>query len=152
MRKIIIASAAVIGFAAVPAMAQGTTGTTGTMTGGATASTPNGSVGGGAAAGTTTHDKQHKHRSTRDGRGSAAGSASTSGSGTIYTDRNRTTGGVQAGGSTTGTTTGTAGRSTSSAVDAYGSADRNGSTGDVFGSAIDNSTSPTAPTGTTTPN
>ena len=56
-------------------------------------------------------------------------SASTYGAGSVYTDRYRATGAVAAGGRASGTGY----QASSSSVDAYGSTDRNGSTGEVYG-------------------
>jgi hypothetical protein len=101
---------------------------------------PEGSVAGGATAGRASNpDKAHKRhremrrdqrRSQRD-RQTPSNSASTYGSGTIYTDRNRATGGVTAGGSASGTGS----QSSSTAIDAYGSTTRNGSEAEIYGDA-----------------
>jgi hypothetical protein len=134
--RLIIASLAAAGLLGTSAYAQTTAG------GGVSASTPDGSIAGGATAGTNDkgarkHDgKRHKRD---DRRGSAtSNSASTYGSGTIYTDKNRATGGVSAGGSASGTGS----QSTSTSIDAYGSTDRNGSTGEVYGDSTADSTNP----------
>lgn len=132
---VIMASLAAAGLLGTSALAQTTAG------GGVTASTPDGSVAGGATAGTNDRerDKQDRKRHGREDRRSpTANSASTYGSGTIYTDRNRATGGVSAGGSASGTGS----QSTSTSIDAYGSTDRNGSTGEVYGDSTADSTNP----------
>lgn len=143
MQKLLFGSIAALGLIAAPALAQNTTGTT---AGGATASSPSGSTADGATAGAQTrdHDRDHDRKKDRAKRGAdrntgAANSASTHGSGTIYTDRNRATGGVSAG----GTATGTGDQSTSTTIDAYGATDSMGSTGEVYGDATANSTTPT---------
>ncbi|MEW9856717.1 hypothetical protein [Novosphingobium sp. M1R2S20] len=142
MRKLLFGSIAALGLVAAPAIAQDATGTVG---GGAAASTPGGSVAGGATAGAQMRDQDRKDRGKRDRRmdrtdrrADTTNSASTHGSGTIYTDRNRATGGVTAGGSATGT----GDQSTSTTIDAYGATDSMGSTGEVYGDATANSTTP----------
>jgi len=132
----IIASLAAFGLMGTSALAQTTVG------GGVSASTPDGSVAGGLTGATSDRDRD-KHDGKRhkrdDRRGSAtSNSASTYGSGTIYTDRNKATGGVTAGGSASGTGS----QSTSTSIDAYGSTDRNGSTGEVYGDSTASSTNP----------
>lgn len=128
----IIASIAAFGLMGTSAIAQTTAG------GGLSASTPQGSVAGGVTAGTA--DKRANRDMKRQERRGAptANSASTYGSGTIYTDRQRATGGVTAGGSASGTGS----QSTSTSIDAYGSTDRNGSTGEVYGDATADSVNP----------
>lgn len=133
---IIIASLAAAGLIGTSAFAQTAVG------GGVTASTPAGSIAGGASAGSNDlarnkqDRKRHKHE---DRRGSAtSNSAATYGSGTIYTDRDKATGGVTAGGSASGTGS----QSTSTSIDAYGSTDRNGSTGEVYGDSTADSVNP----------
>ncbi|KXU32294.1 hypothetical protein A0J57_11000 [Sphingobium sp. 22B] len=134
--RLIIASLAAAGLLGTSAYAQTTAG------GGVSASTPDGSIAGGATAGTNDkaarkHDgKRHKREDRRDS--ATSNSASTYGSGTIYTDKNRATGGVTAGGSASGTGS----QSTSTSIDAYGSTDRNGSTGEVYGDSTADSTNP----------
>ncbi|HKT76650.1 MAG TPA: hypothetical protein VJQ78_07940 [Sphingobium sp.] len=129
-----IASLAAAGLLATTAYAQTSVG------GGLTASTPAGSIAGGATAGTAdqARGKQaHRRHGGADRRSpTTANSASTYGSGTIYTDRHRATGGVTAGGSASGTGS----QSTSTSIDAYGSTDRNGSTGEVYGDSTADST------------
>jgi hypothetical protein len=130
----IFASLAIAGLMGTGAIAQTSVG------GGVTASTPAGSVAGGLSGATNDrirgkHDGKRHQREDR--RGSAtSNSASTYGSGTIYTDRNKATGGVTAGGSASGTGS----QSTSTSIDAYGSTDRNGSTGEVYGDSTADST------------
>jgi hypothetical protein len=130
MSKIILASIAALGLAASPAFAQSTVG------GGASASGPQGSVAGGATAGSAAKPNKPQQRQgmNREERQEArqeqrSNSASTYGSGTVYTDRNRATGGVTAG----GTATGTDRQSTSTSINAYGSTTRDGSDAEVYG-------------------
>lgn len=140
MRKFIIMSIAALGMASTGAIAQTTAG------GGASASGPNGSVAGGATAGSAKkadrqRDRQQSRQDRRERRDDApatANSASTYGSGTIYTDRNRASGGVTAGGSASGTGS----QSTGTTVDAYGQTTRDGSTAEVFGDSTAESTNP----------
>ncbi|PAX06839.1 hypothetical protein CKY28_12210 [Sphingomonas lenta] len=125
-----IATIAAAGLLGTSAMAQTTAG------GGASASSPHGSVAGGATAGTndqgmSQREQRRQQRMQRRG----GNSSSTYGSGTIYTDRNRATGGVTAG----GTATGSGRQSSSTAVDAYGQATRQGSTAEVYGDSTANS-------------
>jgi hypothetical protein len=126
----IITSVAAAGLLGTAAMAQTTAG------GGVAASTPRGSVAGGATAGTMSPGQQ-KHMQHRDGRAQGS-SSSTYGSGTIYTDRTRATGAVTAG----GTATGSGATASGTSVDAYGATDRRGSTGEVFGDSTANAASP----------
>ena len=129
MRKLGIISILAIGMASTSAMAQSS------ETRGAAASNRHGSV----AVGTTaqTQDRAHqRHRNNGQGGGQAErdtrapdNSASTYGAGSVYTDRYRATGAVAAGGRASGTGY----QASSSSVDAYGSTDRNGSTGEVYG-------------------
>jgi hypothetical protein len=130
MRTLMMATIAAAGLLGTSAIAQTTAG------GGVSASTPQGSVAGGATAGTTDQamsqrDQRRQQRMQRR----QGNSSSTYGSGTIYTDRNRATGGVTAG----GTATGTGRQSSSTAVDAYGSTTRDGSTAEVHGDSTANS-------------
>ena len=140
MRKLLITSVAALGMAAVPAMAQDTTGT---AAGGASVSTPEGSATEGGTVGAQMREK-HAKRSMRDHHSDSAQPAATSnststyGSGTVYTDRDRATGGVNAGASATGT----GDQSASTTVDAYGSTDSSGSTGEVYGDTSATSTNP----------
>lgn len=129
----LLASIAAVGLFSTGALAQSTVG------GGASVSTPQGSVAGGASAGTMNKEQKRQERK-RDRREPAAqgSSSSTHGSGSIYTDRNRATGGVTAG----GTATGSGATSSSTAVDAYGSTDRNGSTGEVYGDSAADAAAP----------
>jgi hypothetical protein len=129
------ATVAAAGLLSATAGAQTTAG------GGVSASTPQGSVAGGATGGTMSQGKQKRQdrMSKRDQRQSGS-SSSTYGAGSIYTDRTKATGGVAAG----GTATGSGATSSGTSVDAYGSTDRNGSTGEVFGDSSANST-PTPP-------
>ena len=126
----IMAAIAAAGLLGTSAIAQTTAG------GGVSASGPQGSVAGGASAGT--NDPQmngrDKRRQTRAER-RAGNSSSTYGAGSTYTDRNRATGAVAAG----GTATGTGRQSSSTAVDAYGSTTRDGSTAEVYGDSTANS-------------
>ena len=129
MRKIVIVSILAIGMASTSAIAQST------ESRGAAASNRHGSV----AVGTTaqTQDRMHRqHRYNGRAEGQAEpetrapdNSASTYGAGSVYTDRYRATGAVAAGGRASGTGY----QASSSSVDAYGSTDRNGSTGEVYG-------------------
>ena len=120
-----IASFAAAGLLGTTAMAQTTAG------GGVSASTPQGSVAGGATAGTMSEQQKQKRQGRQQQRQQRAEgtSSSTYGAGTIYTDRTRATGGVTAG----GTATGSGATASSTAVDAYGSTTRDGSTGEVYG-------------------
>ena len=139
MRMYLIGTVAALGLATTTAMAQSTVG------GGAAASGPDGSVAGGASAGTARADqgttnkreKRGRHEQRRD-RDATANSSTTYGAGSVYTDRNRATGGVTAG----GTASGTGSQSSSTSVDAYGATDRNGSTGEVYGDSSATSTNP----------
>jgi hypothetical protein len=137
MRKFLIGSIAVLGLTAVPAMAQDATGT---ASGGASVSTPSGSAAGGATGGA--HVRGRHHGRAGDTSADAANSSSTYGSGSVYTDRNRATGGVAAG----GTATGSGDQSSSTSVDAYGATDKSGSTGEVYGDSSATSTNPTSTT------
>jgi len=134
---IIIASAAAAGLLGTGAMAQTTAG------GGQTSATADGAA---AEGGTMGRAQQHRHQQkmrdhrrdrSDDGTG-AANSASTYGSGSIYTDRRHATGSVAAGGSASGT----GDQATSSSVDAYGSVTRQGSDGEVYGDSTATSTTP----------
>ena len=129
MRKILVGSILAIGMVSTSAIAQSTDSR------GAAASNRHGSV----AVGTTAETQDRMHRRHRDNRQDGArteqeprepvNSASTYGAGSVYTDRYRATGAVAAGGRASGTGY----QASSSAVDAYGSTDRNGSTGEVYG-------------------
>ena len=146
MRKLLVTSLTALGMIAVPAMAQDATGT---AAGGASVSTPSGSAAQGATVGAQTRDKKHGKRSMHGRHGdsqptSPSNSASTHGTGTVYTDRERATGGVDAGASATGT----GDQSASTTIDAYGATDRNGSTGEVYG---ENTATSTTPDGGQTP-
>ncbi|MXP41502.1 hypothetical protein GRI75_07575 [Altererythrobacter soli] len=130
MRTLIFASIGALSLIATPAIAQTTVG------GGISASTPHGSVAGGASAGTA--DKQdgkrnraerRRDRDHRDHDQQRANSATTYGSGTVYTDRRTATGGVTAGASASGTST----QSASTAIDAYGRTTREGGEAEVYG-------------------
>lgn len=144
MKKLILGSVIALGLASTSAMAQSTVG------GGAAASGPEGSVAGGATAGTAgkaekqDRAKHRRHGADRQDRGqqpdrtAAANSASTYGSGSVYTDRQHATGAVTAGGSAAGTGSQASGTS----IDAYGSTDRNGSSGEVYGDSSATSTNP----------
>lgn len=142
MRKFIIGSIAALGLASTGAIAQTTVG------GGASASNRDGSVAGGVTAGKAHKAMKHRDRmrderrdDRRDRRSDApstANSASTYGSGTVYTDRNRATGGVTAGGSASGTGS----QRTGTTIDAYGQTTREGSTAEVFGDATAESSNP----------
>ena len=125
-----VAAIAAAGLLGTSAMAQTTAG------GGVSASGPQGSVAGGASAGTndqgmSQRDKRRQGRAERR----AGNSSSTYGAGSTYTDRNRATGAVAAG----GTATGTGRQSSSTTVDAYGSTTRDGSTAEVYGDSTANS-------------
>jgi hypothetical protein len=143
VRKILITSMTAIGLSAFPAMAQDVTGTIGA---GTSASTPDGSVASGVSAGARIEDddrdgrKEDRRRGRRSDREQPAdevNSATTHGAGTVYTDRDRATGGVTAG----GTATGTGDQNASSTVNAYGATDDTGSVGEVYGDASASSTS-----------
>ena len=128
--RILTMAAIAAGLLGTSAIAQTTAG------GGVSASGPQGSVAGGATAGTnddgaTKRDKRRQDRAERRG----GNSASTYGAGSIYTNRNRATGGVTAGGSATGDGV----QSSSTAVDAYGSTTRDGSNAEVFGDSTTSS-------------
>ena len=135
--RMIILPAAAAALLAGTAMAQTTAG------GGVAGSTADGSVAAGATGGTmTAPDKakkdRHERHTPRAERQASANSASTYGSGSVYTDRDRATGAVTAGGSATGTGS----QSTSTSVDAYGSTTKDGSEGEVYGDSTANSTVP----------
>ena len=142
MRKLLITSVAALGMVAVPAMAQDTTGT---AAGGASVSTPEGSAAEGGTVGAQMREEHSKHakrsmrdRTDTDQPAATSNSTSTYGTGTVYTDRDRATGGVNAGASATGT----GDQSASTTVDAYGSTDSTGSTGEVYGDTSATSTNP----------
>jgi hypothetical protein len=136
--KTLIPAAAAAALLASGAMAQTTVG------GGIAGSTAQGSVAGGLTAGTAAsvdHSQRDKHRGDRESRRDqrmATNSASTYGTGSVYTDRNHATGAVTSG----GTASGTGSQSASSSVDAYGSVTKNGSEGEVYGDSTANSTVP----------
>ena len=140
MRKLILTSVAVLGLASTGAIAQTTAG------GGASASGRGGSVAGGVTAGTANKAMKHRERGDRrearrerrDEIPTTANSASTYGSGTVYTDRQRATGGVTAGASASGTGS----QRTGTTVDAYGQTTRDGSNAEVFGDSTAESTNP----------
>ena len=112
MNKILIGSILALGLASTSAMAQ------------SAASGRHGSVATGA------QDRMHRHDAqTERAPRTPANSASTYGAGSVYTDRYRATGAVAAGGRARGTGS----QATTSSVNAYGSTDRNGSTGEVYG-------------------
>lgn len=129
MNRIVIGSILAIGMASTSAMAQSTESRAGA------ASNRHGSV----AVGTTAETQGRAHRHDRTyGRGdeqvaqepqAPVNSASTYGAGSVYTDRYRATGAVAAGGRASGTGY----QASTSSVDAYGSTDRSGSTGEVYG-------------------
>lgn len=131
MRKPLMIATIAAGLLGSTAMAQTTAG------GGATASSPQGSVAGGVTAGTNDQgmSQRDQRRQQRAQRRQGGNSSSTYGSGSIYTDRNRATGGVTSG----GTATGTGAQSSSTAVDAYGSTTRQGSNAEVYGDSTANS-------------
>jgi hypothetical protein len=132
MRKsTIMAAIAAAGLLGTSAIAQTTAG------GGVSASGPQGSVAGGASAGTNEQPQMSQRDKRRQGRAErrAGNSSSTYGAGSTYTDRNRATGAVAAG----GTATGTGRQSSSTTVDAYGSTTRDGSTAEVYGDSTANS-------------
>lgn len=139
MRKLLVTSMIALGMVSVPAMAQDTTATAG---GGASTSTPEGSSAEGGTVGEQTREKHakrsmHRDRAEQD-QPATSNSASTHGTGTVYTDRDRATGGVTAGASATGT----GDQNASTTVDAYGSTDSTGSTGEVYGDTSASSTTP----------
>lgn len=139
MRKLLVTSMIALGMASVPAIAQDTTATAG---GGASTSTPEGSTAEGGTVGEQMREK-HAKRSMRHDRAhgdqaATSNSASTYGTGTVYTDRDRATGGVTAGASATGT----GDQNASTTVDAYGATDSTGSTGEVYGDTSASSTNP----------
>jgi len=135
MRSIVLpAVSAALLFSSV-AVAQSTVG-------GATASSsPTGSIAAGGTAGTAVDPAKHKrHKASRPERAAErqANSASTYGSGSVYTDRDRATGAVSAGGSASGTGS----QATSTSIDAYGSTTKQGSEGEVYGDSTATSTNP----------
>lgn len=137
MRTLFLASAAALGLMSTCAAAQTTVGT------GTSASTPQGSAAGGVTAGTAgqmqkRRDQKPDTRRDRRDAPPTANSTSTYGSGTIYTDRNRATGGVTSGASAAGTGS----QSTSTSIDAYGSTDKTGSTAEVYGDSAAQSKTP----------
>lgn len=141
--KYMLGALSAVALMGTPALAQSTAG------GGVAASGPEGSVAGGATAGTAGQSdhgkktKRHRDRADRADRAAdrAANSSSTYGAGSVYTDRDRATGGVTSGGSASGTGP----QSSSTAVDAYGSTTKQGSDAEVYGDSTANS-------GTQTPN
>jgi len=134
MRSIVLpAVSAALLFSGV-AVAQSTAG-------GATAgSSPTGSIAAGGTAGTADPAKHKRHKASRPERAAErqANSASTYGSGSVYTDRDRATGAVSAGGSASGTGS----QATSTSIDAYGSTTKQGSEGEVYGDSTATSTNP----------
>jgi hypothetical protein len=132
MNKLIIGSILAIGMASTSAIAQST------ESRGSAASNRHGSV----AVGTTAETQDRVSRRDRNNRrgdrraeqepSAPVNSASTYGAGSVYTDRYRATGSVAAGGRASGTGS----QATASTVDAYGSTDRNGSTGEVYGDSV----------------
>lgn len=130
-----------IGALSALALAGGTAFAQSTVGGGVAGSGPEGSVAGGATAGTADQAGQH-HKMKRHGRGErasqlapGANSSSTYGAGSVYTDRTKATGAVTSGGSASGT----GAQSTTSSVDAYGSTTKQGSEGEVYGDSTANS-------------
>ena len=88
------------------------------------------------AAADSGQERMHRHRNNgQDNRQAEraprtpTNSASTYGAGSVYTDRYHSSGAVTAGGRARGTGS----QASSSSIDAYGSTDRNGSTGEVYG-------------------
>lgn len=134
MRKPLMIATIAAGLLGTTAMAQTTT-----AGGGATASGPGGSIAGGVTAGQSNQEsmsqRDNRRQQRMERRRGGGNSSSTYGSGSIYTDRNRATGGVTAG----GTATGTGRQSSSTAVDAYGQTTREGSTAEVYGDSTANS-------------
>lgn len=131
-----------IGALSAIALMGGTAFAQSTAGGGVAASEPEGSVAGGATAGTADQAGQpHKMKKRHDRADRAAdraaerNSASTYGAGSVYTDRNKATGAVTSGGSASGT----GAQSTTSSVDAYGSTTKQGSEGEVYGDSTANS-------------
>ncbi len=133
-----MATVAAAGLLGTGAMAQVTTG------GGQTTSTAQGSTAVGDTMGKAQQmreEQQQRREDRRDRRDrrdddQSANSASTYGSGTIYTDRDHATGGVTAGASASGTGDQSAGTS----IDAYGSTTPQGSDAEVYGDAAAGST------------
>lgn len=134
----LIACAALAGAGA--ANAQITTNAAGSIGAGAAAATNSGAIAGGTSAAgalnssTTAKSKHDKHRdSDRAARGGAAtapvNSATTYGSGAVYTDRNSTSAGVTAGGAAAGSGV----NSSSTSVGAYGETGKTGTNADVYG-------------------
>lgn len=121
--KFFISSILAAGLLGTSAIAQTTVG------GGATASGRNGSIAGGVTAGTMKSNEREHERQERRAERMRGNSASTYGSGSVYTDRHRATGGVTAGGSATGS----GAQATSTSIDAYGSTTRDGSDAEVYG-------------------
>lgn len=111
--------------------------------GGVTASDPGGSIAGGASAGVgSAQERKAQREQRRDARQRGAerssNSAQTYGSGSVYTDRERATGGVTSGASASGTGSQSAG----SSVNAYGETTREGSNAEVYGDAAAESQQP----------
>lgn len=132
-----------IGALSALALMGGTAFAQSTAGGGVAASGREGSVAGGATAGTADQAEQHhkkmKKRHDRSDRAAdraaERNSASTYGAGSVYTDRDKATGAVTSGGSASGT----GAQSTTSSVDAYGSTTKDGSEGEVYGDSTANS-------------
>jgi len=137
----IIGSVAALGMIAIPAMAQDVTGAVGAGT--ATA-TPDGATATGGAMGATMrgmHKKDRRGTMSHDPTPTTdpMSSSTTTGSGSVYTDRNHASGGVTASGSATGTGDTAAGTT----IDAYGATDKTGSSGEVYGGSSASTTTPT---------
>ena len=131
-----MATAAAAGLLGTGAMAQVATGS-GQATSTAEGSTAVGGAMGKAQQMRKKHEKRREQR--RDRRDDAAtNSASTYGSGTVYTDRHHATGGVTAGASASGV----GDQSTATSIDAYGSTTPQGSDAEVYGDAAAGSTTP----------
>ena len=131
-----MATVAAAGLLGTGAMAQVTT------AGGQTTSNAKGSAAIGGTMGKAQqmrkkHEQRREDRRDRRDDEASENSASTYGSGTVYTDRRHATGGVTAGASAAGTGDQSAGTS----IDAYGSTTRQGSDAEVYGDAAAGSTS-----------
>lgn len=129
MNKAIIGSIVALGLASTSAMAQ-------SAPGGASAGSDRHGSSASGGWGSESRQDRMRQRDNRAERGAerarrAANSASTYGAGSVYTDRNRATGAVAAGGRATGSGS----QASSSSINAYGATDRNGSTGEVYGDA-----------------
>lgn len=127
MNKLFIGTIVALGLASTSAMAQST------WSGGHSRADRHGASAGGGSGSEYRQDRMRRDRggdrSAERAERAPSNSASTYGSGSIYTDRRRASGAVAAGGRASGSGP----QAASSAIDAYGATDRNGSSAEVYG-------------------